>query len=146
MTRDSVTLTRLLLAALLTVALALPALADGKPHKLVIQVSTDDPQTQAIAMNNAVNLQKDLGMDNVEIEIVAYGPGLGMLTRQSELSGRVQSLALQDITFSACNNTMKGIEKRTGRMPELTEGVQVVPAGVTRIMELQEQGYAYVRP
>lgn len=144
MTRDSVT--RLLLAALLTVALTLPALADGKPHKLVIQVSTDDPQTQAIAMNNAVNLQKDLGMDNVEIEIVAYGPGLGMLTRQSELSGRVQSLALQDITFSACNNTMKGIEKRTGRMPELTEGVQVVPAGVTRIMELQEQGYAYVRP
>lgn len=85
-------------------------------------------------------------MDNVEIEIVAYGPGLGMLTRQNEQSGRVQSLAMQDITFSACNNTMKGIEKKTGKMPELTEGVKVVPAGVTRIMELQEQGYAYVRP
>ena len=146
MIRNSVALTRLLLAALLTVAVALPAFADGKPHKLVIQVSTDDPQTQTIAMNNAVNLQKDLGMDNVEIEIVAYGPGLGMLTRQNELSGRVQSLAMQDITFSACNNTMKGIEKKTGKMPELTEGVKVVPAGVTRIMELQEQGYAYVRP
>lgn len=126
-----------------------PVLAAGmgdKKHKLVIQVSTADAQTQTIALNNAVNVQKDLGMDNVAIEIVAYGPGLSILTKQSKLNKRVESLVLQDITFSACGNTMAKIEKKTGKKPQLSEGVKIVPAGVIRIMELQEQGYAYVRP
>lgn len=119
---------------------------DGPAHKLVIQVSTDDLRTQNIAMNNAVNLQKHYGMDNIAIEIVAYGPGLGMLTKKSELAQRVESLVIQDITFSACMNTMKKIEEKTGKLPALAEGVSSVTAGVARIMELQEEGYSYVRP
>lgn len=124
---------------------AASAFADAA-NKVVIQVSSDDPRTQTIAMNNAVNLQKALGMDNVQIEIVAYGPGLGMLTSNSKQSSRVSSLAMQDIRFSACGNTMKKIEKKSGKLPTLAEGVKVVDAGVLRIMELQQQGYAYVRP
>lgn len=127
---------------------SLNAIADDKdePHKLVIQVSTDDPRTQKIALNNAVNLQKHYGIDNIQIEIVAYGPGLGLLTKQNEQASRVESLALQDIAFSACGNTITTIEKKKGKKPELSEGVEIVPAGVARILELQEQGYAYIRP
>lgn len=117
-----------------------------KVHKVVIQVSTDDPRTQKIALNNAVNLQKLYGIDNVKIEIVAYGPGLGLMTKKNKQSARVKSLAMQDITFSACGNTMKKVEKKTGKKVVLTEGVGRVTAGVARIMELQEQGYAYIRP
>ena len=120
--------------------------ADEKKHHLVIQVSTDDIRTQKIAMNNAVNLQKLYGIDNVAIEIVAYGPGLGMMTAKSEHTDRVKSLALQDITFSACENTMNKMKKKKGKMPVLSEGVGTVTAGVARIMELQEQGYSYIRP
>lgn len=137
---------RVFFVALLALGFALPAFAQGAPHKLVIQVSTDDPRTQMIAMNNAVNVQKDLGMDNVDVEIVAYGPGLSMLTRDHQASQRVQSLAMQGISFSACNNTMNGIERKTGKRPALSDGVEVVPAGVGRILELQEKGYAYLRP
>ena len=115
-------------------------------HKIVIQVSTDDPRTQKIALNNAVNLQKQYGVDNVAIEIVAYGPGLGLLTKKSGQADRVESLAMSDITFSACGNTMNKVSKKTGKMPVLLEGVTQVTAGVAQIMELQEQGYAYVRP
>ena len=117
-------------------------------HKLVIQVSTDDARTQTIALNNAVNLQKLYGMDNVKIEIVAYGPGLGLLTTnpKNKQAARVKSLAMQNITFSACGNTMAAIEKKTGKKPELTEGVGIVPGGVARIMALQEEGYSYLRP
>ena len=117
-----------------------------KPHKLVIQVSSADPVVQRVALNNAVNVQKALGHDNVEIEIVAYGPGLSMLTPKSEQSSRIPDLALSDITFSACGNTMDTIKKKSGNMPVLVEGVTIVQAGVVRIMELQEQGYSYVRP
>ena len=115
-------------------------------HKIVIQVSTDDKRTQKIAMNNAVNLQKHYGVDNIDIEIVSYGPGLGLMTAKSQFAKRVQSLALQDITFSACMNTMNKVKKKTGHLPKLLKGVGTVPAGVARIMELQEQGYSYVRP
>jgi intracellular sulfur oxidation DsrE/DsrF family protein len=125
---------------------ALLAANENATHKLVIQVSSDDQQTQTIALNNAVNVQKALGQDNVAIEIVAYGPGLSMFTQGSSQAQRIPSLAMQDITFSACGNTMEKIAKKTGKEPVLLEGVRVVPGGIIRIMELQEQGYSYVRP
>jgi len=118
----------------------------GPKHKLVIQVSSKDALTQKIAMNNAINIQKAYGIDNVAVEIVAYGPGLSMLTKKSKYSKRVASLAVQGITFSACGNTMKKIAKKKGHKPKLTNGVVVVSAGVQRIMELQEKGYSYIRP
>jgi len=136
----------LIIFALGFVSSVFAAGADGSEHKIVIQVSTDDPGTQKLAINNAANLQKEYGMDNVTVEVVAYGPGLSILTSGNAESPRVKSLAVQGIQFSACGNTIKGVEKRTGTKPELTEGVTIVPAGVGRIMELQEQGYAYVRP
>ena len=131
---------------ILAFVLAGNAFADDVKNKLVIQVSTDDPRTQKIALNNAVNLQKLYGMDNVKVEIVAYGPGLGLMTTKSKQAERVTSLAMQDITFSACGNTMAKVKKKTGKEPKLLEGVGTVQAGVARIMELQQQGYAYIRP
>lgn len=124
------------------------SVGEGKQHKLVIQVSTNDEQTQSIALNNAVNIQKLYGMDNVKIEIVAYGPGLGLLTKNPKNTNaeRVKSLALQNITFSACGNTMEKVAKKTGKMPVLIDGVGQVKAGVARIIALQEDGYSYIRP
>jgi uncharacterized protein len=121
------------------------ATASDKRTHLVIQVSTDDPRTQMIALNNAVNVQK--AIPGAVVEIVAYGPGLGLLTAKSKQKDRIMSMALnEDITFSACGNTMKKVAKKSGNMPALIDGVKVVPAGVTRIMELQADGYSYVRP
>jgi hypothetical protein len=134
-------------AAIFALTLPFASNASDEPkHKIVIQVSTDDVRTQNIAMNNAVNLQKALGQDNVAIEIVAYGPGLTMLTPKSKASKRVPNLAMQDITFSACGNTKSKMENKSGKSVALVEGVRVVPAGVLRIMELQEAGWSYVRP
>lgn len=134
---------------ILSVVMAFSAIANANSHtenKVVIQVSSADPLIQKIALNNAVNIQKVYGIDDISIEIVAYGPGLGLLTKKSTQALRVSSLALQDITFSACGNTMKKVEKKTGKSPVLLEGVGSVPSGAVRIIELQQQGYAYIRP
>jgi hypothetical protein len=114
--------------------------------KYVIQISTDDARTQTIVLNNAANLQKYYGVDNVEIEIVGYGPGLSMLTKGSKNVDRVEGLAMNNITFSACQNTMNGIKKKKGKFPVLSSGVGIVPAGVVRIGELVRQGFVYIRP
>lgn len=113
---------------------------------VVIQVSSKDPVVQKIALNVAVNVQKAYGIDNVDVEIVAFGPGLSILTKKSKNVKRVESLALQNITFSACGNTMKKVTKKKGKTPKLAEGVKIVPAGAIRIMELHKQGYTYIRP
>lgn len=132
--------------ALLAVGCASQPTGDGV-HRVVIQVSTDDPRTQIIAVNNAVNLQKAYGPGNVQVEIVAYGPGLSMLTSNSRQAKRIASLTMYDeFKFSACNNTMTKIRAKKGREPILIDGVSVVEAGVKRIVELQEQGYSYIRP
>lgn len=115
-------------------------------HKVVIQVSSNNPQVQTLALNNASNLQQLLGMDNVKIEVVAYGPGLSILTSKSTMPQRVQSLEAQGVRFSACHVTMLGIQRRTGHLPKLIKGVKVVPGGVVRILELQQQGWSYIRP
>jgi intracellular sulfur oxidation DsrE/DsrF family protein len=118
----------------------------GKQHRVVFQVDSSNKATQNLVLNNAVNLQKEYGPDNVTIEVVAYGPGLSMLTKKSAVATRVESLNKQDIRFSACANTMKGIERKTGKKPVLLPGMVVVPAGVARIVELQEKGYSYIKP
>lgn len=115
-------------------------------HRLIIQINTDDPRTQDIALSNIVNLQKHYGIDNIEIEVVAYGPGLHMVTTKSPVIQRITSLMQQDVVFTACGNTINTIHETTGKKPEVIEGVGNVKTGVARIIELQEQGWSYVRP
>jgi len=115
-------------------------------RKLVVHVPQDDPKSLVQALNIASNVPKQLGMDNVIVEVVAQGPGLKLLTDKSPHADRVKSLAMQDVTFSACGTTMKAIARKTGKEPVLLEGVTKVPGGIIRVMELQEQGYSYVRP
>ncbi len=135
-----------ILLLLLTTFNILNAQENKKIHKIVIQVSSSDIITQKMALNNAVNLQEHYGVDNIKIEIVAYGPGLSLLTSESLQSTKVENLVFNDIKFSACSNTIEIMEKRFNKEIKLLDDVAIVPAGAARIMELQEQGYAYLRP
>lgn len=119
--------------------------ASDDEHKLVIQISTNDLRAQETALGNIVNIQKHYGIDNIEIELVAFGPGYRLLTPQSSLASRIASLALQEVTFTACMNTMLSVKEKTGFMPKLIDGVTTTKAGVARIIELQEQGYSYIK-
>ena len=126
----------------------LPLLAAqaGEPRGLVIHVPQDNPKAWVQALNIVTGVPKQLGINNVKIEIVAQGPGLKLLTNKSPHADRVKSLLVyENITFSACGATMKMIARKKGKEPVLLEGVVKVPGGVARVMELQEQGYSYIR-
>ena len=134
------------LAALALATAALGALAappaDGR-QRVVIQVSDNDPGKWNLALNNARNVQADLGMDNVDVEVVAYGPGLPMLKKESAVAQRVASASAQGVSVIACENTMKNT--KVGR-DQILPGVSFVDAGVVHIMKRQREGWAYVRP
>ena len=132
---------RLLIAVLLSL-LALPVLAQQK-QRVVIQVSDNDPQKWGLALNNARNVQQDLGKDNVQIEIVAYGPGLGMLKAESKVADRLAGALDNNIGLIACENTMTNTKVSRS---EMYDGIAYVKAGVTHIMKRQQEGWAYIRP
>jgi len=125
----------------------------AKPHRIVIQVDQNDADVMNLALNNARNLLDYYRAKNedIDIEIVAYGPGLHMLREDtSPVKDRIKQLSEvsfpSKIVFSACNNTKQGMEKREGHPITIIPQAGLVPAGVVRIIELQEQGYSYVKP
>ena len=120
---------------------------DGfETHKLVIQMNTRDPEIQTEVLSNIVNVSKYYGVDNVEIELVAYGPGIYFITKQSDFRKRIESLMMQDVTFTACGDTLKTIKRTKGIDLDLIDDVVIVSNGVPRMMDLQQQGYSYLSP
>ena len=127
------------------------SVADNKQHRVVLQVNTNEPATMNLALNNATNVAqyyKDKG-EKVTIEIVTFGPGLNMLRSDtSPVKARIETLALStpEISYKACGNTQQNMQKVENKNISLIPQAQVVASGVVRVMELQEQGWTYVRP
>lgn len=115
----------------------------ARPHKLVLQVSDADPAKWNLALNNARNVWSDLGRDNVAIEIVAYGPGIGMLKMDSVVGARVAEAMASGMSVVACGNTMKN-QKLTRE--DMLPNIGYVEAGVVQLMKRQREGFAYIRP
>lgn len=115
----------------------------GVQQKIVIQVSDNDQAKWNLALNNAQNVQEELGKDKVDIEIVAYGPGLAMLKFDSPAGGRVEDAIAQGVKVVACENTMhKQKLTKDDMLPKLDYAV----AGVVELAQKQQAGYAYIRP
>ena len=122
---------------------------DFADEKIVLQISDPNPFKQTLVLNVAGNVLKHYGQDKVDIEIVAFGPGLGVLVanKKNKNLNRITSLAGDGVTFSACGNTMKKLTKKNkGKTPKLHAKANVVPAGVIQILELQEKGYSLIKP
>lgn len=112
-------------------------------NKIVFQVSDNEPARWNLVLNNVKNLQKELGADNVKIEVVAYGPGINMFKIDSEVGSRLQEAADSGVKLAACGNTMKGAKLT---MADMHPAVSQVPAGIVELMRKQQEGWAYIRP
>ena len=123
-----------------------PAQAQQPPparSRIVVQVSDADSAKWNLALNNAKNIQTDLGPANVDVEIVAYGPGIGMLKADSVVGNRIDEALTAGVKVVACENTMRA-QKLT--QADMLGKIGYVPAGVLEIMQRQQQGWAYLRP
>ena len=135
-----------LAALVMALAIALPEANSQAPaakYRVVIQVSDADPGKWNLALSNAQNVQADLGKTNVEIEIVAYGPGIDMLTAESAARDRVSGAIDDGVIVVACENTMRTRKLQRG---DMLGGIGYVDAGVVELMQKQRAGWAYIRP
>ena len=123
----------------------------GDAHKLALQISDNTPEKMNAVLNVAANVSKyysDKGQE-VEIQIVAFNAGLHMLRADtSPVKERIAPMSLENpgLAFIACGNTQANQAKAEGKPVTLISEAKVMPSGVVRLMELQKQGYAYIRP
>ncbi|MEZ5817503.1 MAG: DsrE family protein [Hyphomicrobiaceae bacterium] len=136
-------------ASIMTVA-SRPALAQDV-YKVAIHVSENDPKIMNLALNNVENMlaaYKKAGK-KVQIEVVTYGPGLTMFREdKSPVKARVQSIGLAhpNVAFSACSVTHSKAEAAEKKKIPIVSEAKMVPSGVLRLVELQRQGWAYIKP
>jgi uncharacterized protein len=133
------------------VALMAQPSVEKKPHRLVLQVNSNDPAAMNLALNNATNVTqyyKDLG-EKAEIEVVTFGPGLHMLRDDtSPVKARIEAMALStpEVSFKACGNTQENMHKAENKDIPIIPQAEVVKSGVVHVMELEEHGWTYVKP
>jgi len=113
---------------------------------LILQLSDDEPEKQAIVLSVAANLLEHYDLDLIDIEITAFGPGVRLLYADNKHREQISSLMAQGVRFSVCMNTIDTIERTSGERPELHPQSLPVQVGVAHILERVEQGYVLVRP
>jgi intracellular sulfur oxidation DsrE/DsrF family protein len=138
-----------ILSGALAVALSIASLntlaaeAPAAKERVVIQVSDADTGKWNLALNNAKNIQQAYGAGKVDIEIVTYGPGIGMLKMDSVIANRIEEAKQSGVAIVACQNTMKGMKLTND---DMLPNTSYVPSGVVEIIKKEREGYAYIRP
>jgi uncharacterized protein len=142
------------IAALLIAFAAIPARAQQVPlqdkpfaeHKIVLQLSDNDPRKQGMVISVANNLMKFYDPDKIAVEIVAFGPGIELLGPENPNRKLVESLVAQGARVDICLNTVDTLERDTGKRPDYIAAATPVQVGVAQILFLTENGYTLVRP
>ena len=137
-----------LLVSLLSVSVAgLSGAAETSqgPHRVVMHLNSGDEKVQRGALNNIRHLYQEVGREHLRVELVVHGAGLTLLTKKdSTLAPELAQLkTAYEAEFTACSNTMKA--QGLTRADLLDQVNRTVPA-IVRLMELQEQGWVYIKP
>jgi intracellular sulfur oxidation DsrE/DsrF family protein len=115
-------------------------------HRIVLQLSDNDPRKQGLVISVANNLMKFYDPDKVAVEIVTFGPGIDLLRPENPNRKAVESLVAQGARVDICLNTVDTIEREAGERPEFIAAATPVQVGVAQILFLTENGYTLVRP
>ena len=127
------------------------AAGEKKTHKMAVHVDQNDPAVMRLALGNTRNAHDLFAAkgEELEVEIVCYSQGLHMLrddTSPVKEEIKQTRAKVPQVTFGACNNTKRAMERTEGKIIPIIPEAHVVPAGVVRLVELQEDGYTYLKP
>jgi intracellular sulfur oxidation DsrE/DsrF family protein len=119
-------------------------------HRLALHVDRNEATIMNMALGNAGNAAAAFAArgEDIALELVAYGPGLTMLRADtSPVKDRLAALheKLPQMVFSACHNTLEAVRRAEGKDIPLLPQARIVPSGVVRLIELQEQGWSYIK-
>ena len=112
---------------------------------MVMHLNSGDEKVQRGVLNNIRHLYQAMGREHLRVELVTHGAGLTLLMKKDSVLApdAAQLKTAYDVEFTACSNTMKA--QGLTRTDLIDQVDRTVPAMV-RLMELQEQGWSYIKP
>ena len=119
---------------------------DPVDNKVVYQFNKADEDYQKAILFSVGAMLRKYG-DNIHIVVVGIGPGIHILAKKpgrpvsNIIRERVASLLEYGVEFHACGNTMKSLG---WKKEDMLESAKIVEVGAADLMELQQQGYAYL--
>lgn len=115
-------------------------------HRIALQLSDNDPVKEGLIVSISYKLLEVYGPDSIDVQVVAFGPGIDLLNADNPRRQQIDSLIAQGVTFNICGYTLDTIERKTGKRPEMNPKARLVPAGVPFLLSLAEKNYTIVRP
>lgn len=134
--------TAILALAIGMIFCALPSQAQSKAHRVLFALTSPDEADWQLTLNNVRNLISGFAPEAVDIELVAYGPGIAFLKKDGPDAANIQKLESAHVHFVACGNAMR---KQHLEAADLVAGSEVVPAGIVEIARKQELGWIYIK-
>ena len=123
-------------------AAAQQASAGHVPHRVVFVLTSGDNADWEMTFANIRNMIKGFAPAKVEVELIAYGPGLAVLKKDSAVQSELVALESPDVHLVACENSMR-LQHVTAA--DLAPGVGTTPSGVIELVTKQEQGWSYIK-
>lgn len=124
-------------------ASAAPNQGDAAGYRVIIQVTAGSAEQWNGLLGNIENLRSALEDELRDVEVVAHGPGIGLVLRTNAAQAdRMKLLSTQGVRFVACENTLS---HRKLSKADLLPFVGTVDAGVAQVVRRQKQGWQYIR-
>ena len=120
----------------------LPMQAQTKAHRVLFAMTSPEEADWQLTVHNIRNLIVGMAPEPVEVEVVAYGPGIAFLKKDGVDAADIQKLESPHVHFVACGNAMR---KQHLEASDLVAGSEVVPAGIVEVVKKQEQGWSYIK-
>jgi len=114
-------------------------------YRAVFHVDFDDVKPLTIALANAGNLLRAIPEKHYDLVVLFNGPAVKLLQSDQCAPYREEIWQLQQarVSFKVCRNALN----RFNVDPDsLIDGCEIVPAGIASLIELQQDGYAYIKP
>lgn len=140
-----------LLIFTLTVSAIIAEEGSQKQHKIIFQMTQNEPERMELLLNNVAALEEVYHQkgDDLVIEVIAYGPGLLMMMENSPVKDRIKSIAenFDNVTFLSGQRTIAAMEKKLNKKIKMLPQVKTIslPCAV-HVIQRQEEGWIYIRP
>ncbi len=114
-------------------------------YKAIFHVDQYEEPVMNLALNNVINLLAAIPGQEHDLVLIFNGPGAQLVAgdNAAPFLERIQELVAQGVRFQVCKNAMARFEINEDQVVEKCE---IIPAGIVALIDLQNDGFSYIKP
>jgi len=114
-------------------------------YKAVFHMDMNDESLINLGLNNITNLLMAIPEHDHELVMLLNGPAVSLMDWDNCLGflERIKDLHGKGVRFQVCKNALEKFEVSPDNLiPEC----EIIPAGIVALIDLQNDGYSYIKP